>query len=93
MSEEKLFEQQKRDSLNYLNIFGLTVSSLKEKLEKLGYFNNEIDENFDKETVNALMKFQGDNEMRHIDGMFGELTFLMLGLKLEELKSKTANNA
>lgn len=79
------FRLQKLNSEQYLQHFGLKVQDLKEKLQQLDYFNGEINNEFTKELANSLEIFQMDNNMRHIDGFFGELTYDMIALRLKEL--------
>ena len=79
------FELQKLNSENYLKEFGLTAEELKKKLQQLNYFNGEINNEFTRELANSLEMFQVKNNMRHIDGFFGELTYDMIALRLKEL--------
>ncbi len=89
LDEDARFEVQKLNSLNYLEQFGLTVKELKGELFRLGYYKGEVDNNFSVDLVKALMEFQRMNNMRHVDGVFGPLTYQMMAEKLKEMLSKT----
>jgi hypothetical protein len=91
LDDETRFQVQKANSLNYLAKFKLTVKELKERLARLGYYNGQIDDNFTKDLAEALTKFQRLNNMRHIDGIFGQLTYEKVAAKLSNAVTK-ANN-
>lgn len=86
---EQRFAAQKENSLIYLKNFGLTVRELKERLAKLGHYKGTIDNTFSQDLATAIEQFQRVNNMRHIDGFFGELTFERMAERLAELDKRT----
>ncbi len=73
-SREELFESQKRNTLYSLSRYGLSLAEIKEQLQMLGYYAGEIDDEFTKEFAHCVKRFQSLNNMRHVDGMIGELS-------------------
>lgn len=84
LSEKALFLHQKKNSLFYLDRYDLSVTEIKKKLNYLGYYNGAIDNEFTKDFVIAVKSFQRLNNMRHIDGMIGELTLKELETRVNE---------
>lgn len=68
------FNVQKRNSLVYLRRWGLTVAQLRTELGALG-FPTSSDPEFTLELARALEDFQRTHCLRHVDGVFGELTY------------------
>lgn len=89
LDKEQRFQAQKHNSLIYLEKFGLTVRDLKQRLTQLGYYRGEIDNDFSRDLAEAIEHFQRMNNMRHIDGMFGELTLQKMA---EQLAQATKQN-
>ena len=85
LDKEQRFELQKKNSLLYLRKFGLTVHDLKEGLAKLGYYKGSIDDEFSEDLVAAIEYFQRVNNMRYVDGIFGELTLEKITQQLNEI--------
>lgn len=84
LNEKALFLHQKKNSLFYLDKFDLSVAEIKNKLNYLGYYNGEQDNEFSRDFVMAIESFQKLNNMRHIDGMIGELTLKELETRVNE---------
>jgi len=85
---ETLFDVQRLNNLHYLHEFGLSVEDLKKNLARLGYYKGKIDDEHSHELVNAIVEFQVVNNMRHVDGIFGELTFQKMVERLKESKQQ-----
>lgn len=84
------FEVQKLNSISHLNKFHLTVKDLKQKLSLLNFFDGNIDDDFTEDLAHALTEFQRLNNMRHIDGVFGELTYEKMAelMRAQHVKQK-----
>ncbi|MBU1052330.1 MAG: toll/interleukin-1 receptor domain-containing protein [Proteobacteria bacterium] len=67
-------ELQKVNTLHYLEKWGLTVQQLRNELARFG-FPTVVNPYFTADLAIALENFQRTNCMRHIDGLFGELTY------------------
>jgi len=74
---------QKRLTLNHLSDAGIDVQTLKDVLEKLGYYQGSIDQFFTPELVQAVEKFQSENIPGQPDGIIGPITLS----KIAELHS------
>jgi hypothetical protein len=85
---QQRFESQRENSLVYLKKFGITVQDLKERLAKLGYYKGDINNVFSQDLAKAIEHFQKINNMRHIDGMFGELTFEKMAERLADTQKR-----
>jgi hypothetical protein len=73
-NEQDRFELQQVNTVHYLQQWGLTVQQLRYELSRFG-FDTCNNQKFSKDLADALEGFQRANCMRHIDGMFGELTY------------------
>lgn len=78
------FEVQKMNTLSYLHTYGLTVTELKVKLLQLGHFTGEVNNSFTTEVVESLIKFQRMNNLKHVDGVFGPLTYAKMAEKYKD---------
>lgn len=78
------FQAQRKNSLIYLEKLGLTVRELKEKLAQLGFYEGEVNNSFSRDLAQAIEDFQRANNMRHIDGMFGQLTLAKMKERLDD---------
>jgi len=72
------FARQKMMSQRKLKRYGLEIHELKAELQQLGYFSGAIDDEFIPELAVALESFQRRNNLRHVDGFFGEFTYLTM---------------
>lgn len=83
ISPSERFEAQRLNSLVYLDQFGLSVRELKTHLTTLGFYSGPMDDEFDQATALSLEKLQRRQNMRHVDGICGQLTihtlFILLG--------------
>src|SRR6056297_1831043 len=62
---------------------GIDVAVLQQKLKQLNYYSGSIDGIYGGATIEAVKKFQADNELK-VDGVFGESSFaVMPDLKAE----------
>jgi murein L,D-transpeptidase YcbB/YkuD len=71
---ESKINLQKRLTLNHLGQAGIDVSSLKDLLKKLGYYQGSIDQIFDLELVQSIERFQAENVPGQPDGIVGPIT-------------------
>lgn len=69
---------QKLNTLHYLQDYGLTVKQLKEQLRQLDFFDGELDDRYTAEVADSLVRFQKMYNLRHVDGVFGPLTYLRM---------------
>jgi peptidoglycan hydrolase-like protein with peptidoglycan-binding domain len=68
--------------------YGVSVSQIKKHLAALDYFTGAVDELFTRELAIAIEVFQRSSNMRHVDGVVGQLTLRELALRLEERESR-----
>jgi hypothetical protein len=88
LDEDTRFEIQKSNTLHYLQEFKLSVKQLKERLSRLGYYTGVMDDVFSKDLAEALTAFQRVNNLRHVDGVFGQLTYEAMAERLRDTASK-----
>lgn len=69
---------QRDNSLHYLDKYELSVSQLQRQLAHLGVYSGGIDGHFTEAVAEAIMKFQRLHNLRHVDGVFGPLTYLAM---------------
>lgn len=69
-------EVQRRNTMYYLDRWHLTVFQLKQQFKNLGVYNNELDNVFTDDLIVAITRFQYSHNLRHVDGVFGPLTYL-----------------
>lgn len=69
---------QELNTLHYIREYGLTVAELKQQLASLGFFKGPIDNSFTDQLTVALLSFQTANSLRHLDGVFGPMTYLKM---------------
>jgi hypothetical protein len=74
LNSEGRFHTQKANSLHYLCKWGLTVIQLRLALGSLGFPTSD-DPEFTPDLAIALQDFQRTHCLRHVDGVFGELTY------------------
>ena len=85
LPEDRKLRLQKDNTLDYLKKYQLTLIQLKSVMKVLGFYGGQVDnDEFDVDLVRAIEAFQRKYQLRHIDGMFGQLTYL----KLEEVYSR-----
>jgi hypothetical protein len=77
LSGRDKFRAQRANSLNYLRMWHLSVEQLRVALGALGYPTPAADD-VTEGLVSALERFQQDHCMRHVDGIFGELTYAQM---------------
>ncbi|HWN41207.1 MAG TPA: TIR domain-containing protein [Thermoanaerobaculia bacterium] len=77
---------QAANSVYYLRKYGLTTSQLKEQLSRFGSYSGAINDDFDEEVTDALLEFQASFNLRHIDGIFGPLTYLVMAEAAKNIK-------
>lgn len=88
LDKETLFLYQKKNSVLYLETYGVSVQEIKRHLSFLGFYEGADDNDFTPEFVEAVRKFQSLSNMRHIDGMIGELTLKELEERVKDKLSR-----
>ena len=78
LRSEQKFEVQKRNSLYYLKEWGISVRQLRMALKSIGFESGEMSLEFNADLALALIAFQRHHCVRHIDGIFGPLTYLKM---------------
>ncbi len=84
LDSENLFVHQKKNSLYYLEKYGVSVQEIKKHLSLLGYYKGELNNDLTKELTDSVKTFQSLNNMRHVDGMIGELTLKKIEDKITD---------
>jgi hypothetical protein len=69
---------QKANTLCYLREYGLTIRQLKGALKELRVQPGEINDDYEESVAVALEAFQRRFNLRHVDGIFGPVTYLMM---------------
>ncbi len=82
IDKTRLFEHQRKNNVFLLRRRGLTAMDVKRHLMALGYYEGAIDNDFNYEFVEAVTRFQQHTNMRHVDGIVGELTLAKIQEKL-----------
>jgi hypothetical protein len=85
LSPPERFRAQRINSEFYLRTCGLDLSYVKQQLVDLGYSPGKIDDEFTQECAAAIEEFQRTNNMRHVDGMIGELTIRQLSDRVRDV--------
>jgi hypothetical protein len=78
LTSEGRFEVQKANTLHYLEKYGLTVPELKAALRRIGFDCGEVDDDISSNLIDAILRFQVAENLRHHDGVFGPLTYLRM---------------
>lgn len=71
-------ERRKTQELNtkhYLEMYDLSISQLKQALKDIGFFNGVVDDEYEDAVVLSIERFQRAFNLRHVDGVFGPLTY------------------
>jgi len=84
LSKNDLFLYQKNNTMFYLERYGMSVQEIKKHLRNLGYYDGKLDNEFTENFALSIEKFQNLNNMRHVDGMIGELTLKKIEEKLND---------
>jgi peptidoglycan hydrolase-like protein with peptidoglycan-binding domain len=66
----------KRNTRRYLDKWSLSVAQLKQQLHEFGCYDGPVDDDLSDSLVEAIRRFQSNYNLRHVDGVFGELTYL-----------------
>lgn len=74
-SKERLVAQ-KENTEHYLRKYCLSASQLKKELRFLGFYDGAVTkEDLTDEVIEAVIRFQRNHNLRHVDGVFGPLTY------------------
>jgi hypothetical protein len=84
VSRSERFRLQRLNTLRYLNRYEVSIRQIKEHLRTLDVYSGDIDDDFSPDFARAIEQFQRQNNMRHVDGMIGQLTLREIYAKLEE---------
>lgn len=85
---EKL-KKQETHTRKHLNKFALSINELKQTLKEVGVYDGIINQEFNQELVNAIIRFQEDYDITPVDGICGLKTLSKLG---EFIKLKATFN-
>ena len=69
---------QRRETKKKLKKLSVSVYQLKEQLSAIGLYEGAVDNRFTDDLIDAITNFQRIYNLRHHDGIFGELTYLEL---------------
>jgi hypothetical protein len=83
------FRLQRLNTLRYLDRYGVSIRQVKEHLRNLSAYSGQVDDEFSPDLADAIEQFQRQNDMRHVDGMIGQLTLRQTYTKLEEQRSNS----
>ncbi len=89
LGPKERFQHQKKNSLYYVDKYGVSVSQLKEHLTTLTMYKGAIDDVFTEELADSIERFQKLSNMRHVDGVVGQLTLREIESRLKEKESRT----
>jgi len=53
----------------------LTAAQLKSQLRLLGVYGGDVNDELTDDVFDAIVQFQRKHNLRHIDGVFGPLTY------------------
>jgi len=76
LSGEQRLHAIKNNTRHYLDAWSLSVKQLKQELQDIGCYDGPIDDDLSDSLVEAIRRFQRNYNLRHVDGVFGELTYL-----------------
>ncbi|MBU2571481.1 MAG: TIR domain-containing protein [Gammaproteobacteria bacterium] len=76
LSDQQRLDILKKNTRYFLDSWSLTVTQLKQQLHELGCYDGPIDGDLSDTLVEAIERFQRNYNLRHVDGVFGELTYL-----------------
>jgi hypothetical protein len=76
LSAEQRLHVIKNNTRHYLDAWSLSVKQLKQELQNLECYDGSIDDDLSDSLVEAIRRFQRNYNLRHVDGVFGELTYL-----------------
>lgn len=75
--EEKL-QEQIQNTYSYLRDYKIAPQQLKEKLASIGFYQGSFNNELDKTLIDSIVEFQRSQNLRHVDGIFGPLTYQRL---------------
>lgn len=82
LTDAERFQAQRDNTLLYLSEFGLAVSDIKKYLTRLDLYSGTMDDEFTPDLAKAIETFQRTHDLRHVDGMVGELTLKQMEYQL-----------
>lgn len=77
---------QRLNTLHYLHEWGLSIRQLRAELAALGFPTVGESDDFTDDLALAIESFQRKHCLRHIDGVFGPLTYLQMGNVARSIK-------
>src|SRR6185312_14891381 len=84
---ERLFEQERATRYCLFDLC-LTIATVKRALHDAGFYDGEIDDNFDQGFVDSVAAFQKDQHLDQVDGIYGRLTHQALARILKDKMNK-----
>ncbi|MFP3427883.1 peptidoglycan-binding domain-containing protein, partial [Pseudoalteromonas sp. SIMBA_162] len=61
------------------------VNSAERMLDALGYSVGKVDDEFDRDTKNAVIQFQADHELKQTGSIAGETTYALMDAIREKI--------
>ncbi len=66
---------QRSNTQSYLTKWHLSVAQLKSQLRFLSVYDGDVNDELTDDVFDAIIRFQRKHNLRHIDGVFGPLTY------------------
>jgi hypothetical protein len=85
---EAKLQAQIKNTYYYLHDYKIKPQLLKEKLASIDFFQGPLNNELDKTLIDSIVEFQRSQNLRHIDGIFGPLTYRRLTEVLERKQQK-----
>jgi Putative peptidoglycan binding domain len=92
LSPDEKFAVQRHNSILYLSEFGASIAAIKAHLRDLGFYCGSVDDDFSRDLPPALEEFQRRTNMRHVDGMIGQLTLRQIEAEVRRQRNRSAGD-
>ena len=79
LSDPEQRQIQRSNTESYLTKWHLSVTQLKNQLRLLGVYDGDVNDELADDVFDAIIRFQRKHNLRHIDGVFGPLTYSEMG--------------
>lgn len=90
LNEDEKLQAQIKNTSYYLNDYKISPGQLKENLASIGFFQAPLNNELDKTLIDSIIEFQRSQKLRHVDGVFGPLTYQKL-IDVIERKNRKNN--
>lgn len=84
MTLEEQLDYRKEHTLEFLKSRNLSISDFKQMLKKIGCYEGKIDDDFNEELVNCILKFQQQYKIDPMGGIVGPKTFNKMAMIITE---------